>query len=287
MDSELYIDDRSVLEAYGLRLGNGSIASFIEWAPLKEVYYNDWHEEDGIEPDLSSPVLNRHHCTLRFVGTTSDDNVNAFIAMLSDYAHHSFSMRNSVFKQTLRLEKCVSVDYIDDLWKIEMRFAKDYPEELLSRNPLEIMSPDDRYVIDGVLMSNLGAIVLEGVNNELLRIGDVKENLLQSFDGVNGAKYDPVRVRFRERNVRIPCLIRASTIIKLRDNYCGLLTRLIQPGAHTFIATDLGCQYSFYYKSCKVRRAFLDTKPWIELDITITVFKKPTNTTAYELDDIQ
>lgn len=287
MVSELYIDNRSILATYGLRLGENSAASFIEWPSLKKVYYNDWHEEDGIEPDLSNPVLDTHYCNLLFVGTTSADSVDAFIAALSDGAYHTFSLRSRIFEQTLRLVKCVSVNRVDNLWFIELRFSKDYPEELLLRNPFEPLSPDNRYVIDGVMVSNWGVRILEGVNNELLRIGDVKENLLQSLDGDNGVKYDSVGVYFRERNVRIPCLIRASTIPKLCDNYCGLLSKVILPGAHTLIATDLGCRYSFYYKSCKVRRAFLDAKPWIELDITITVFKNPTNITTNELDDIQ
>ena len=287
MDSLVYIDGIDVLATYGLRLGDGSLASLIQWAELKEVYANDWHEEDGVEPDLSNPVLDTRKCTLTFVGNATTTQIDEFVALLSDGAYHVVA-NSVVFSYTLRLVANDSLKWVDGLCTLKMTFADDFPLAGYSYSrPSSSIAPDIKYRIDGIPLTTYGANVLEGAHEELLKIPEVKENLLQSLDGVAGVTYDGANVRFKGREVRIPCLMRASSPEELKNNYNALLYDLVRPGGRTFMATPLGKKYAFHYVSQNVRRAYFTGKLWVEFDLVINVYTTPSIITTYELDDIQ
>lgn len=287
MDSLVYIDGIDALATYGLRLGDGSLASLIQWAELKDVYANDWHEEDGVEPDLSNPVLDTRKCTLTFVGNATTTQIDEFVALLSDSAYHVVA-NGAGFSYTLRLVANDSLKWVDGLCTLKMTFADDFPLAGYSYSrPSSSIAPDIKYRIDGIPLTTYGANVLEGAHEELLKIPEVKENLLQSLDGVAGVTYDGANVRFKGREVRIPCLMRADRIWELMNNYYALLYDLVRPGGHTFMATPLGKKYAFHYVSQNVRRAYLTGKLWVEFDLVINVYTTPSIITTYELDDIQ
>ena len=114
MDSLVYIDGIDALATYGLRLGDSSLASLIQWAELKDVYANDWHEEDGIEPDLTNPVLDTRKCTLSFVGNATTAQVDEFVALWSNGAYHVLTTTVG-FSYRLRLVSNDSLKWEDGL----------------------------------------------------------------------------------------------------------------------------------------------------------------------------
>ena len=283
----VYIDGIGALANYGLRLGDGSLASLIQWAELKDVYANDWHEEDGIEPDLTNPVLDTRKCTLSFVGNATTAQVDEFVALWSNGAYHTLSTTVG-FNYRLRLVSNDSLKWEDGLCIAKFTFADDFPlDGYTYKRPSSAIAYDRNYIVDFTPLTTYGVSVLAGINSELLKIPEVKENLVRSFENVPGVAYDSVEVRFKAREIRIPCLMRAATLEEFKTNYNALLYNLSQPGEHTFIATAFLKRYTFHYVSQNVRRAYLTGKLWVEFDIVIKVISPPSNTTSYDLEAIQ
>lgn len=69
----LYIDGDDAYKQYGVYVVKGGWNDLVAFPPLKTVPSNDWQEEDGIEADLSNPVLNTKEVQLKvaFSGTYS------------------------------------------------------------------------------------------------------------------------------------------------------------------------------------------------------------------------
>jgi hypothetical protein len=287
MDSLVYIDGIDVLATYGLRLGDGSLASLIQWAELKDVYANDWHEEDGIEPDLNNPVLDTRKCTLSFVGNATTAQVDEFIALWSYGAYHTLTT-NVGFSYRLRLVSNDSLKWENGLCIAKLTFADDFPlDGYTFIRPSSTIASDRNYIVDFTPLTTYGVSVLTGINSELLKIPETKENLMRSFDNVPGVTYDSTEVHFKAREVRIPCLMRAASLNEFKTNYNALLYTLTQPGEHTFIAAAFLKRYIFHYVSQNVRRAYLTGKLWVEFDIVIKVIAPPSNTTSYDLEAIR
>ena len=287
MDSLVHIDGKDALATYGLRLGDGSLASLIQWAELKDVYANDWHEEDGIEADLTNPVLDTRKCTLSFVGNATTAQVDEFIALWSNGAYHVLTT-NVGFRYRLRLVSNDSLKWENGLCIAKLTFADDFPlDGYTYKSPSSTIASDRNYIVDFVSLTTYGVSVLAGINSELLKFPEVKENLVRSFENVPGVTYDNAEVHFKAREIRIPCLMRAASLNEFKTNYNALLYNLTQPGEHTFIATAFLKRYTFHYVSQDVRRAYLTGKLWVEFDIVIKVIAPPSNTTAYDLANIQ
>lgn len=287
MDSLVHIDGIDALATYGLRLGDGSFAPLIQWAELKDVYANDWHEEDGIEPDLTNPVLDTRKCTLSFVGNATTAQVDEFVALWSNGAYHVLTT-NVGFSYRLRLVSNDSLKWENGLCIAKFTFADDFPlDGYTFKRPWSTIATDWDYIFDSNSLTVYGVNVLAGINSELLKIPEVKENLVQSSDNVPDVTYDSNEVHFKAREVRIPCLMRAATLEEFKTNYNALLYTLTQPGKHTFMAATLGKRYTFHYVSQNVRRAYLTGKLWVEFDIVIKVITPPSNITAYDLEAIQ
>ena len=287
MDSLVYIDGIDALATYGLRLGDSSLASLIQWAELKDVYANDWHEEDGIEPDLTNPVLDTRKCTLSFVGNATTAQVDEFVALWSNGAYHVLTTTVG-FSYRLRLVSNDSLKWEDGLCIAKFTFADDFPLDGYSYiRPSSGLTPDTRYTLDNTPLTTYGVYVLAGINSELLKIPEVKENLVRSFENVPGVTYDSTEVHFKAREIRIPCLMRAATLEEFKTNYNALLFNLTRRDRRTFMATTLGKRYTFHYVSQNVRRAYLTGKLWVEFDIVIKVIAPPSNITAYDLEAIQ
>ncbi|MCC8036700.1 MAG: hypothetical protein LIP02_00965 [Bacteroidales bacterium] len=62
----LYVDGYDVYKQFGMYVVSGGWNELVAYPPLKTVNYNDWQEEDGIEADLSAPVLNTREVSIKF-----------------------------------------------------------------------------------------------------------------------------------------------------------------------------------------------------------------------------
>ena len=70
MINRLFIDGNDAYLQYGAYGVSGGWNELVAYPPLKSVESNDWQEEDGVEADLSEPVLNTREVSVKFAFQT-------------------------------------------------------------------------------------------------------------------------------------------------------------------------------------------------------------------------
>lgn len=275
MSGRLYIDDKDAYTEFGVYVVKGGWKELVAMPPLKDVPYNDWQEEDGIEADLSSPKLNTREISLKIAVKTLFDGYVLLSELLSDGAYHEFDCREIGRKYRLRLVSMPNISNIQDFGKVSVKFADDFPmyeyEDYVA--PQSWLSPNDDFCIDGKPFSDYGAIVLKGIVAEVMKAPTVKTNLLRNIASNAGAIYDPKVVTYKSKDVKVKLLMRAETLPQLWRNYDALLYDMIRPEERTLDIVDVAESYPCYYKSCKVDEFFPSDKIWLEMTLTFTFIR--------------
>lgn len=279
----LYVDDVDVYTAYGVYVIDGGWGGLVAFPPLKSVTSNDWQEEDGLECDLSSPVLDTRTVTIKFAVAGDAENLYDFIALLSNAAVHEFRCEEIGHTFRLRLVGQSSLEYYEQLGFVALKFADDYP-----LNGYTYVAPTgggiaarDGYKLDGVPFSDYGVILLQGTAAEMARVPSVKTALLRNIDTQEGAIYDTDSpVTFKSADIALPCLLRARTLAEMWQNWYALLYNLSLPGERTLYCRSLQREFPCHYKSCSVTTFSADVPVWVEFTLTLAVFGAPTIVTT-------
>ena len=123
------------------------------------------------------------------------------------------------------------------------------------------------YSIDGILLDYYGVAVLEGSNDEILKKPAVKQNLEIISNFISGTVYDDTALIFKEKDVRLNCLLTATDIIEFWRNYNALLFDLSRINYRTFDYD--GVSYTCYYKSSSVKKFSNHGKIWCEFELNL------------------
>ena len=271
MIGRLYIDGNDAYTSYGVYVVQGGWNELIAYPPLKVVDSNDWQEEDGIEADLSSPVLNSREVQLKIAISGLYSRFPALIELLSDGAYHTFECAYIQRHYKLRLVSLPNLAVAKTLGTATLKLADDFPLSGYNYAAPEssVMSCDD-YTFDGVNFTDYGVRILKGTLDEVMKIPAVKLNLLRNIGTQAGAQYDGKRVTYKSKDVKIQCLLRAATLTELWRNYDALLFDLIRPNERLLWVNDLEAEFPFCYKSCQVTEFYPDGKIWIQFTLTVT-----------------
>ena len=103
MINRLFIDGNDAYLQYGAYVVSGGWNELVAYPPLKSVESNDWQEEDGVEADLSEPVLNTREVSVKFAFGGLFSRFCLFIELLSDGAYHDFDCAYIGRKYRLRM----------------------------------------------------------------------------------------------------------------------------------------------------------------------------------------
>lgn len=269
MVADCYIDGEHTYTVFGLSLIEGSYGRLIEWPELKPVNVTDWHEESGVEPDLSSPALDSRELRLRFAGTTSRAKVDALLTSLRNQVYHNFAFgigRSYV----LRFIGGGKPQWVGDMCIIELEFADDFPlYEYTYAAPTSSIAASDDYWLDNIRLTDYGVTI---INSTLEQTPSTKEHLTRAFAKTNGIEYDSVGdLKNEAYEAKLRCLMRAERLDELWHNYDALLYDLVRPEARSIISSQLGKIYSCYFESNTVRRFYPTDKIWLEFDIVLNV----------------
>lgn len=283
-----YIDGKDAYEEYRVFLSEGSVASLLQYPSLKKVDITDWPEEDGVEADLSSPRLDTRNVTLKFVARDAGlhfGGFGGFVAALSDMGYHEFRFP-ALGDRTYRL-RLTTQNAMECWWRADfftLQFADDFPpccgEAYERPEPGSTVTPYDDYELDGRPMTDYGVRVLKGSLAEVLKSPAVKQNLLANGGKQNGAWYDGQWVKFKSKEVKLNCLMRATTFREFWNCYEALLYDLArpdgeqdditQPGERLLFVDATSSEYPCYYKSCASKDfAFTGGKIWWEFTLTL------------------
>lgn len=290
MIGKLYIDGNDVWTQYGVFVVQGGYNDLVAMPPLKDVESNDWHEEDGVEADLSSPVLNSREVSIKFAVSGVFSRFVAFMTMLSDGAYHDFNCVSIGRQYRLRLVNENSRKIIRPLETVTLRFADDFPARHIQRfevaartaqnheaTPASTTTQVDDYYIDGRRLTAYGARVLQGSLAEIVKKPQVKKNMYRNIKTVTGAIYDGVNVHYQTKDAKLNLLFRAATLEELWNNFDALLFNLTRPYEHVLAVTATEEAFYCSYKSCSVQEFFPDGQIWLMVRLTLTVYSRVTS----------
>lgn len=270
MSGRLYIDGQDVYKQFSIYVTDNGYNELIAMPPLKSVTSNDWQEEDGIETDLSAPVLNNREIAVRFALPGLFSRYLAFIEYLSDGAYHEFNFARIKRTFTLRLVSSSNADLAKMFGFVTLKFADDFPmKDYEYKVPNSSMPTANDYTIDGDSFTDYGMRILQGSLTEVQKLPSVKTNLLRNLKCSNGAIYDAKNVTYKSKDVKLYCLMRANTLDELWRNYDALLYDLIRPNERLLWVDELDKEFPCHYKSCSVQEFFPEDKIWLKFTITL------------------
>lgn len=280
MAGNLYIDDINVFDSFGLHVEEQGYNSFIQWPPLKPVPYNDWYEEDGIDPDLSDPKLDRHTFYLRLSGTPSQSQIDALTTQLMSRGTHAIIDWNFPWAITsAEFLGAKITNRLNGLVRVDLTFVVNTP--VLNNTTVTSnsnMPTCDDYKIDGKPFTDYGVRILSGTLASIDQMPQRKENYRYDVDNIDGVVSGvTAECHTQAYDATLHCLMRADTLSQLITNYRSLQYQLSRvPGEHYIDVKATNKRYPCYYQSQRVKRFFPDGKIWLEFDIVVKIFTTPT-----------
>jgi hypothetical protein len=270
MTGRLYIDGKDVYTDFGIAVVESGYNELVAFPPLKTVKSNDWQEFDGIEADLSAPVLNTRDISIKFAVWGDNVKLGALADLLADKAYHTFHCRSIGRKYRLRLVSQPNLEWACRLGFATFRFADDFPLDGYTHlSPTSNITNYGDYAIDDKQLTDYGVRVLQGSLAEIDKSPDIKPNLLRNIGTQSGAAYDNARVTFKSKEVKINCLMRADNINEFWRNHDALLYDLVRPDERRLYVDARGVEYPCHYKSCQTQEFYADGKIWWKFTLTL------------------
>lgn len=275
MKGILYIDGIDAYDAYGISFSDISYDDLVCLPEMKPVAFNDWHEKNGIDPDLSAPVIAAKDVILNFYVSDSTSSYSAFLDALSDGSYHNFNFKEIGLSKRLRLKKSSNLKSILGLGSFSLTFSDDDPSDgLVYENPSSDIAKLGDYLLDSVDFAHYGIRMLNGTLDSILQRAEVKENLKRNISVISGVIYDDSEVRYKSRTAQLRCFMRASSASEFWRNRNALLHDLTKVGERTLTVSMIGKQIPCYYKKCDVKCFFPDRgKFWFEFTLSLEFFK--------------
>lgn len=270
MTDRLFIDGKDAFAEFGVFVSEGGYNDLVAFPSLKSVKSIDWQEEDGIDADLSEPVLDSKELNMKFALSGAYYRLGAFIELLSDKAYHTFDFKEIGRTYRLRMVSHTNLDTALYLGFITLRLADDFPMDGYTyAAPVSTIPTYDDYEIDGRKFTDYGVRVLAGTLAEVEKSPAVKQNLLRNIRTQSGVIYDGERVTFKSKEVKVKCLMRAAGLPELWQNFDALLFDLIRPDERRLYVDATGEEYPCHYKSCAVTEFYGTGKIWLVFTITL------------------
>lgn len=273
MTGKLYVDGKDAFATWGVFVVSGGWNELLAYPKLKEVESNDWQEEDGIEADLSNPVLDTKEAAVEFAYSGPYASFVDFIALLADKGYHEFNCTGIGRSYKLRLLQMPNLEAYDALGFVSLKFADDFPlRNYTYLAPQSSIPLYEDYLIDSKAFTSYGCRVLQGSLAEVMKAAQVKTALLRNISTRPGAQYDSdASVTFKSKDVKINCLMRAPTLAELWRNYDALLYDLTRPGARQLEVAALEQSFPCFYKSASITEFFPDDgEIWLTFSLTLT-----------------
>lgn len=278
MEGRVTTDGVDLYTEFGVFVSRGGYAGLISHPQLKEPYTNDWPEEHGVEADLSSPKLDKREFRMNFGFTGEPTRVYSFVRFICDGAYHDFSFVDIGREYRLRVVSTPAVTQISGTGVISVTFSDDFPlRDYTSEFTPPTQADDECDFSVGdffgtspyVPLSAFGVKVLEGTYSEITRPSDVKKNLSSWTSSENGVHYDGLRVRFGKKDVRMYCLMRASSLAALWERWNGLLAYISRSGYRGLHVESMMRTYKCWYKSCSVNEFYPFDGAWLRFTLTL------------------
>lgn len=268
---KLLINGVDAFAEYGLFVLDGEYKNVVQVPPFKKLDTTEWAEHDGIEVDLSAPVLAGRTFQMEF-GITRVDNVNGLIYDLTRSPYNTLDFRELGRRYSLRYVQNDAVSRNLRIGKIKLTFAEDY-HAIARTNPSEYLDVEYQgYRLDGIDFAKFGTWILEGTDESILKLPKVRPALTQSNRSSAGDGYDRgSKPKFKSKDITLKCLIHAKSMTDFWARYNALFTILVKPASRSLQVVQHGKTFSCYYKSSAVSKFKITSKGgvWCEFSVTL------------------
>lgn len=270
MERYFKIDGKSS-QQYLCTLREGSVKALLAYPPLKAYTSNDWHEEDGIEADLSAPVLDARQFDLPlYFGSL--DGYRTFFAKLSETSYHTVEVPEIGYSKKLRYVSAGQPTVIYDMILASVRFSDDYPlDGYVYQAPTYNAVSGGLWGIDGHSFDSYGIQILEGSRSNAWKLPPVKENLTRNIATLPGVIHDDHASKSKSQDITIKCYMSHDAAEAFTAAWNALLYDLSKPGART-IHGDIfgGLTMTAVYKSSTVGEALVSNGIHVVFDLVFT-----------------
>lgn len=258
MKGNLFIDGRDVMADYGIVVTQGSFNQLIAFPNMKKIESIDWYEEDGIDPDLSSPQLSAKDIDIHFLALYNY-RVPEFLEFLSIKPYREYYFTDIDQRYTLRMTSQSALKLYSGSESFTLRFSDDKVERSYSNKTLApTQNTITGYSIDSKDFSIYGVMVLEGTKAEIEKIPNVKPNILLNYNYLPGVVYKGSSVRYKSKEVTVKCLMSAATLSDFWSQYNALIEVLKKPALRKLTVDETSTDYDCYYSKCSTDRLILN-----------------------------
>lgn len=269
----LVIDSTDFTSAYGVTVGNGTVASFMSMPDFKVPKSNNWHEYDGIEVDLSDPKFKYRSFQL----TLFCDNTafNAIISTLKSSVYHTIELSNTggVNFGSCRLVSVQGFDVLKGLIETKLLIECD-ESPFTGFTPSAIIgTPPSGWILDNHGVSDYGVRILSGAVNAVSKPGAVKKGMSRDVSISDGLIYDSGdTIKLSSRDLPFTCLIDAHTANIAYSLYRNFIYAITRPNARVLTNGAIGYSGNVYYRSSKVTEwmSLESGRTWIKFTLTLT-----------------
>ena len=293
------IDGVDIWTEYCMYIAKDGRLGLLQYPPLKNVYTNEWAEEDGLDCDLSNPVLDSKEFEIKI---NIDDREYGQAAALYDYfvndvcdgKYHDWYFADLQKLFRLRFVSGGSIKIVNQPKSgygnltvqtgmlLSLKFADDFPLFLYTYQVPNI--PESFYrryknidmasKLDNMYFYQYGAVVLNGSLIEAYKTPEMKTALIQNLSILSGRQVLSQSGKHKGKTSKINLLMSAPNLQDLLRSYYALLYKLVRPNKRTLtIKRGDGelIQHDVYYKTSQVKKFYTENNPSIIFSITFQV----------------
>lgn len=280
----LLIDGIDSYATYGLVVAEGGLNTLLQWPKYKSssILTSDWHEDDGVEADLSAPVLDVRQFSIKFYILHEDTAMRAqtFLAALASQVYHTlqFPTLNKTFSD-VRYVSCGTFSTNEKFDTITVSFEQDTLTIPTASVPTEYTAPQLGYTIDDCDFGLFGCTVTRGTRSSMWKYANAKENQKVSTNETNGIVYDSSdSVHLTSRDIAINLHMRSS-LAQFWTNWDALWAAVLKvdtargTSAALRIIEGDGMVFQCHYLSNTISKfLLLDTgEVWCDFTVTFSV----------------
>lgn len=275
MKDNCYIDGQSTWNRFGIWVTKGGYNDLLTFPALVEPDKNDWPEEDGIEVDLSDPVLQEKEINISFLASNPAIDVNDFIAFISSPGYHTLKVPSLRREWKIRLSTQTANKLYKNACDFSLKFVEDKP---VRRNAVAIPGlpvRDTGFELDGVPFADYGVIV-DVAKDSLFKSPAAKKSLSTRVSTADGQIYDADHLVFESKEVVLKCRFKAASIEAFWSCYDAFFAALVKPEERDLYVEYVGDSFPCYYKkSSGFRILKLSGTVMVEFNLTLvfTVFR--------------
>lgn len=271
MYQQTTIDGQNLYDQFGAYVTKDGWNGLLAFPPLKAVKQNDWHEENGVDVDLSVPQLDTRTTDVKMTVVGHGNYQSFFRLWARGGAYHTLSDPTLPRPYKVRFVGVTGLSVCRDLYTFTLQVAEDAPPTLLGGSALKPSGrPPEGWGFDGIDFSDFGIRVLKGAAQSLREAPKAKINLLRNISSETGTEYDHEGVTYQQREVSLPLLMIDTDSARLWHNYSGLLARLVQANERRLKSPTHTRELPCYYKQMQVQEFFPDDhRFWLKFTLTL------------------